>query len=142
MHGLFHLSRLDQVRRKATLCAFAIEMEIALTDAAVFMMEKMIGSMFRRAERSRTERVTRSTTGCSPGCRYLRARLEACPGLSAQRLARELGERGYSPTDALVAAPLPATPRHQSPAQSRPRKGKSGRLLRRPHRQHDGATVV
>jgi transposase len=27
---------------------------------------------------------------------YLRARLEAYPGLSAQRLARELGERGYA----------------------------------------------
>lgn len=52
-----HLSRLDDVRRTATLCAFAIEMEVALTDAAVFMMEKMIGSMFRRAERSRSERL-------------------------------------------------------------------------------------
>lgn len=52
-----HLSRLDQVRRTATLCAFVIEMEVALTDAAVFMMEKMIGSMFRRAERSRSDRL-------------------------------------------------------------------------------------
>lgn len=52
-----HLSRLDDVRRTATLCAFAIEMEVALTDAAVFMMEKMIGSMFRRAERTRSERL-------------------------------------------------------------------------------------
>ncbi|MBK9588595.1 MAG: hypothetical protein IPO50_08540 [Sphingomonadales bacterium] len=36
-----HLSRLDEVRRIATLCAFALEMEVALTDAAVFMMEKI-----------------------------------------------------------------------------------------------------
>lgn len=31
-----------------------------------------------------------------PHMDYLRARLEAYPGLSAQRLARELGERGYA----------------------------------------------
>ena len=31
-----------------------------------------------------------------PHIDYLRARLEAYPGLSAQRLARELGERGYT----------------------------------------------
>jgi hypothetical protein len=52
-----HLSRLDDVRRVATLCAFAIETQVALTDAAVFMMEKMIGSMFRRAARTRSERL-------------------------------------------------------------------------------------
>jgi len=52
-----HLSRLDEVRRTATLCAFVIEMEVTLTDAAVFMMEKMVGSLFRRAERSRSERL-------------------------------------------------------------------------------------
>ncbi|MBS0503142.1 MAG: Tn3 family transposase [Proteobacteria bacterium] len=52
-----HLSRLDEVRRIATLCAFALEMEVALTDAAVFMMEKMIGSMFRRAARTRSDRL-------------------------------------------------------------------------------------
>ena len=55
--GAQHLSRLDEVRRTATLCAFAIEMEVALTDAAVFMMEKMIGSLFRRAARSRSDRL-------------------------------------------------------------------------------------
>ena len=52
-----HLSRLDEVRRTATLCAFTIEIEVALTDAAVFMMEKMIGSLFRRAARSRSDRL-------------------------------------------------------------------------------------
>lgn len=52
-----HLSRLDDVRKTATLCAFAIEMQVALTDAAVFMMEKIIGSMFRRADRTRSERL-------------------------------------------------------------------------------------
>ena len=31
-----------------------------------------------------------------PHLEYLRARLEAYPGLSAQRLAREIGERGYT----------------------------------------------
>lgn len=32
----------------------------------------------------------------NPRIDYLQARLEAYPGLSAQRLARELGERGYT----------------------------------------------
>ena len=52
-----HLSRLERRRQLATLCAFALEMEVTLTDAAVAMMEKMVGSLFRRAERTRSERL-------------------------------------------------------------------------------------
>ena len=52
-----HLARLERRRRLATLVAFSIEMEVTLTDAAVGMAEKMIGSMFRRAERTRSERL-------------------------------------------------------------------------------------
>ena len=52
-----HLSRLERRRRVATLCAFALEMEVILTDAAVAMVEKMVGSLFRRAERARSERL-------------------------------------------------------------------------------------
>lgn len=52
-----HLSRLERRRRLAMLCAFAIEMEVILTDAAVAMVEKMVGSIFRRAERTRSERL-------------------------------------------------------------------------------------
>ena len=52
-----HLSRLERRRRLATLCAFALEMEVILTDAAVAMVEKMVGSLFRRAERTRSERL-------------------------------------------------------------------------------------
>ncbi len=52
-----HLARLERRRRLATLVAFAVETEVALTDAAVGMVEKMVGSLFRRAERTRSERL-------------------------------------------------------------------------------------
>lgn len=52
-----HLARLERRRRLATLVAFSVEMEVTLTDAAVGMVEKMVGSMFRRAERTRSERL-------------------------------------------------------------------------------------
>lgn len=52
-----HLRRLERRRRLATLIAFAIEMEAALTDAALVMVEKLVGSLFRRADRTRSERL-------------------------------------------------------------------------------------
>ena len=52
-----HLTRLENRRRLATLVAFAIEMEVALTDAAILMVEKLVGGMFRRADRTRSERL-------------------------------------------------------------------------------------
>lgn len=52
-----HLTRLEDRRRLATLVAFAIEMEVALTDAAILMVEKMVGAMFRRADRTWSERL-------------------------------------------------------------------------------------
>ena len=55
-----HLSRLER-RRLATLCAFALDMEVLFTDAAVAMVEKMVGSLFLRAERSRSERLMDDT---------------------------------------------------------------------------------
>ncbi len=52
-----HVRRLDHRRQLATLIAFVIEMEATLTDAAVIMVEKMIGSLFRRADRTRSDRL-------------------------------------------------------------------------------------
>ena len=52
-----HLRRLERRRRLATLIAFTIEMEAALTDAALVMVEKMVGSLFRRADRTRSDRL-------------------------------------------------------------------------------------
>ena len=51
------LRRMERRRRLATLVAFAIELEAALTDAALLMVEKMVGSLFRRADRTRSERL-------------------------------------------------------------------------------------
>lgn len=52
-----HLSRFDAPRRLATLVVFAREMEAALTDAALVMFDKMLGGVFRRADRERKENV-------------------------------------------------------------------------------------
>ena len=52
-----HLSRFDAPRRLATLVVFAREMEATLTDAALVMFDKMLGGVFRRADRERKENV-------------------------------------------------------------------------------------
>ena len=52
-----HLSRFDTPRRLATLVVFAREMETILTDAALVMFDKMLGGVYRRAERAYRENV-------------------------------------------------------------------------------------
>jgi TnpA family transposase len=49
-----HLTRLEPARRLAILTAFAIEMEAELTDAAVEMFDRLLGSLFRKARRRRS----------------------------------------------------------------------------------------
>jgi hypothetical protein len=50
-----HLSRFDAPRRLATLIVFTREMEASLTDAALTMFDKMLGSVFRRADNRHKE---------------------------------------------------------------------------------------
>jgi TnpA family transposase len=52
-----HLARFDAQRRLATLVVFAREMEAVLTDAALTMFDKMLGGVFRRADRAYKENV-------------------------------------------------------------------------------------
>ena len=52
-----HLSRFDTPRRLATLIVFAREMEAVLTDAALTMFDKMLGSVFRRADNKHKENL-------------------------------------------------------------------------------------
>lgn len=52
-----HLRRLERPRRLAMLVASMIEMEAALTDAALVMVEKTVGALFRRADRTRSDRL-------------------------------------------------------------------------------------
>lgn len=52
-----HLSRFDTPRRLATLVVFAREMEATLTDAAIVMFDKMMGGVFRRADRVHKENI-------------------------------------------------------------------------------------
>ena len=51
------VSRFDTHRRLATLVVFAREMEAILTDAALAMFSKMLGSVFRRAENKHKENL-------------------------------------------------------------------------------------
>jgi hypothetical protein len=52
-----HLSGFDTPRRLATLAVFAREMEATLIDAALGMFGKMLGSVFRRADRAHDDNV-------------------------------------------------------------------------------------
>lgn len=57
------VSRFDTPRRLATLIVFAREMEAVLTDATLAMFDKMLGSVFRRAENKHKENlVSRAKT--------------------------------------------------------------------------------
>jgi TnpA family transposase len=51
------ISRFDTPRRLATLVVFAREMEAVLTDATLAMFDKMLGSIFRRADRAHKDNV-------------------------------------------------------------------------------------
>ena len=51
------ISRFDTPRRLATLVVFAREIEAILTDAALVMFDKMLGGVFRRANRAHQDNV-------------------------------------------------------------------------------------
>ena len=51
------ISRFDVPRRLATLVVFGREMEAVLTDAALTMFDKMLGTVFRRADRAYKDNV-------------------------------------------------------------------------------------
>ena len=55
--GAQHLSRFDTPRCLATLIVFAREMEVVLTDATLAMFDKMLGSVFRRADNKHKENL-------------------------------------------------------------------------------------
>jgi hypothetical protein len=61
-----HLSRFDAARRLATLIVFAREMEAILTDAALSMFDKMLGTVCRRADRARKENVVERKPSMPP----------------------------------------------------------------------------
>lgn len=52
-------------RRHATLAAFFLEMEIALTDAAISMFETLIGKSFRQAEAARDKQLLETASSAT-----------------------------------------------------------------------------
>ncbi|MBM3642610.1 MAG: DUF4158 domain-containing protein, partial [Alphaproteobacteria bacterium] len=81
-----HLSRFDTPRRTATLVVFAREMEAILTDAALVMFDKMLGGVYRRAERAYRENVVHRAKALDASARAL---LHMAKAMLA---AKELGE--------------------------------------------------
>ena len=59
------------------LVASMIEMEAALTDAALVMVEKMVGALFRRADRTRSDRLLGQAPG--PGAPWATVDWDADP---------------------------------------------------------------
>jgi TnpA family transposase len=80
------IARFDTPRRLATLVVFAREMEAVLTDAALAMFDKMLGSVFRRADRAYKDTVV-------DRARSLDASARALLGMAKVMLAaRDTGE--------------------------------------------------
>jgi hypothetical protein len=73
-----HLSRFDTPRRLATLVVFAREMEAILTDAALVMIDKMLGGVFRRADRAYRENVVHRAKALDASARALLHMAKAC----------------------------------------------------------------
>ena len=67
-----HLRDLAQPRRAATLAAAVLRLEAELTDAALLMFDKLMGTLSRRAERGPRRApparcaTRRATSGSSP----------------------------------------------------------------------------
>jgi hypothetical protein len=81
-----HLARFETPRRLAALVVLAREMEAVLTDAALAMFGKMLGAVFRRAERVHKDNVV-------DRARTLDASARALLGMAKAMLAaKEKGE--------------------------------------------------
>jgi len=80
------ISRFDAPRRLATLVVFAREMEVALTDAVLAMFDKMLGAVYRRADRAHKDNVV-------DRAKTLDASARALLGMAkAMLIAKEKGE--------------------------------------------------
>lgn len=62
-----HLTSLNPARRRAVLVAMAIETQVTLTDDAVLMFERLLGQLFRRAERREDAALKRDRRTREPG---------------------------------------------------------------------------
>jgi len=79
-----HLSRFDTSRRWASLVVFAREMEAILTDAAIVMFDKMLSSLYRRADQAHKEQVV-------DRAKTLDAAMRALLGMAKAMLAAKVG---------------------------------------------------
>lgn len=66
-----HLSRFDTPRRLAALVVFAREMEAILTDSALVMFDKMLGGVYRRADRAYRENLVHRAKALDASARAL-----------------------------------------------------------------------
>jgi hypothetical protein len=101
------ITRFDAPRRLATLVVFAREMEAALTDAALAMFDKMLGAVFRRADRAHKDNMFDRAKALDASARALlgmaKAMLDAKANNEDQVAAVERA-LGWERLKALVAA--------------------------------------
>jgi TnpA family transposase len=100
-----HLSRFDQQRRLATLVVFVLEMEAILTDAGIAMFDKMLGSVFRKADHEHKERMVDQATALAASTRVLLGMAKALLAAKASGtdpLAAVENEIGWQRLETLV----------------------------------------
>ena len=100
-----HLSRFDQQRRLATLVVFVREMEAILTDAGITMFDKMLGSVFRKADHEHKERMVDQATALAASTRVLLGMAKALLAAKASGtdpLAAVENEIGWQRLETLV----------------------------------------
>ena len=111
-----HLSRFDAPRRVATLVVFAREMEATLTDASIVMFDKMMGGVFRRADRARKENVVDRAKTLDDSTRALIGMAKA---MLAARACGRGSNRGRGARLGLGAPEKTWSPRPRRPSRAR-----------------------
>jgi len=77
MSPAYMIERYAASRRRATVVAFIIDIEERLTDAAIEMADKLIGSMFTRAKNSQARRYVATSKDVSRLMRLFRGTIDA-----------------------------------------------------------------
>jgi TnpA family transposase len=101
-----HLSRFDTSRRLAALVVFAHEMEAILTDAAIVMFDKMLGTVFRRADQAHKEHMVDRAKALDASTRALLGMAKAMLAAKAcgdDQIAAVERSLGWERLNALVA---------------------------------------
>jgi hypothetical protein len=107
----FLLSDYSLRRRRATLTAQVIDLETRLSDTAVEMFDKLIGSLFTKANKRKERRYQASTRDVG---RLMRLLATSASAVASRRARRMAVDTPPSPRRRGCAAPAPAAPARRS----------------------------